>query len=96
VAQEVRILVPSLQAEIVPAVPDTQRLLSILSRLSGIVRWVGKKADLFVDEAVKKAGLMMGATVGTIAGAWLMRQFPAMQAILKSAAEWLQPLLPLL
>jgi hypothetical protein len=92
VLQEVRILVPSLQAEIAPATPDPQRLLSILSRLGAIVRWVGKKADLFADEAVKKAGMIAGLA----GGAWLVTKLPDMQAILKTAAAWLEPLIPLL
>lgn len=74
----------------------TQRLLSILSRLAAITRWIGKKADLFADEAVKKAGMVFGGTAGLGVGAWLVNQIPALQAILKTAAEWLQPLLPLL
>lgn len=92
VVQEVRILVPSLEAEIAPAAPDPQRVLSILSRLASIVQWVGKKAVLFIDEALKKAGMV----VGLAGGGWLIAQFPSMKEILKTAAEWLQPLLPML
>lgn len=96
VVQEMRVLVPSLATEIAPATPDPQRLLSTLLRLGAIVRWVGKKADLFADEAVKKAGMMAGATAGAIACAWLVTRFPAMQSILRTAAAWLEPLIPLL
>jgi hypothetical protein len=56
------------------------------------VRWVGKKADLFADEAVKKAGMIAGLA----GGAWLVTKLPDMQAILKTAAAWLEPLIPLL
>ena len=88
--QEVRVQTAVLADEIKPSQPDLQKTLETVSRLRAIGGWLAKKADLFVDKAVEKAGELTGTGIVAV----LLLQLPQIQsalvAVLKSAEKWLQ------
>jgi hypothetical protein len=96
VIQEVRVQSIALAEEIKPPLPNLQTTLATVSRLHKISSWLAKKADLFVNKAVEKAGELTGA--GTVA--FFLLQLPQVQAalvaVLKSAEKWLQTALSML
>ena len=94
IVQEIRTESTSLGDEIKVPQPDLQATVAKFSRLRAIGAWLAKKADMFVDEAVKKAGAAFGGGVAIFFAAQLPQIKTLLFSVLKSANEWLQAVLP--
>ena len=96
IVQEIRTESASLGDEIKVPQSDLQEIVAKLSRLRAIGGWLAKKADMFADEAVKKAGAIFGGSAALFFAAQLPQIQTLLLSVLNSANEWLQAVLPTL
>ena len=96
IVREIRIENASLGDEIKTPQPDLQATVAKFSRLRAIGAWLAKKADMFLDEAVKKAGAIFGGSAALFFAAQLPQIQSLLFSVLKSANEWLQAVLPII